>query len=60
MKNTTTAYTRNHDSVAASLCAARVRVIAFTDAQVPGDSSVLGTAGMTIARSGSSDWSPPS
>jgi hypothetical protein len=60
MNNTTTAYQRNHGYVAASFCAAKVRVIASTDVRVPGDSSVLGTPGMTIARSGSSGWSPPS
>jgi hypothetical protein len=60
MEITKFAYERNHADVAAALCAARVRVIASTVAQVPGDSSVLGTAGMTNARSGSIGWSPPS
>lgn len=55
-----TAYARTHADVAASLCAARVRVTPTNVAQVPGKSSVLGTGGMTTARSGSMGWSPPS
>jgi len=60
MKLNATQYARTHADVAASLCALRVRVTASTVARVPGDSSALGTGGMTIARSGSIGWSPPS
>ena len=59
MKTNATAY-RTHADVAAFPCAAWARVTASTAVQVPGDSSALGTGGMTIARSGSIGWSPPS
>jgi hypothetical protein len=60
MKINESAYLRTHTDVAAFACAALGRVTPSTIGQVPGDSSVLGTAPMTNARPGSSGWSPPS